>query len=126
MIQAHVPDTIYPPAGHYAHAVSVSADARLLFISGTLGLAKDGQAPDTFEAQCELMWSNILAILADAGMTKDNLVKVTCFLGDVSNRMANMSVRERVLGDHKVAVTVIGATIVDSAWMLEMEAVAAG
>ena len=122
----HVPAAVYAPAGHYVHGVSIPGDTRLLFISGTMGLNPDGGVPETFEAQCEQVWRNILAILADAGMGKENLVKITCFLGDVANRAANMAVRDRVLGDHRIAVTVVGATLLDSDWMLEMEAIAAG
>jgi len=122
----HVPAAVYPPAGSYVHGVSVPASSRLLFISGTMGLTPEGGIPETFEEQCALVWQHVLAILADAGMAKDNLVKITCFLGDAANRQANMEIRDRVLGEHKIAVTVVQATLLDSRWMLEMEAVAAG
>lgn len=126
MATHHVPASVYPPAGNYVHGVSVPAPSKLLFISGTMGLTQDGGIPDTFDEQCELVWQHVLAILADAGMTRENLVKITCFLGDASNRWRNMEIRDRVLGDHRIAVTVVEATLLDSRWMLEMEAVAAG
>lgn len=125
MITHHNPTTIYPAAGPYAHGVELSGFSRLLFISGTMGLTPDGAAADSFEAQCEQAWANIGAVLASAGMSWLNLVKVNCFLGDRGDRNVNAAVRDRVLGDHKVAVTVVAVSLLDPAWKLEIEAVAA-
>jgi 2-iminobutanoate/2-iminopropanoate deaminase len=125
MIIRHDPPTVYPPAGPYAHGVELRDASRLLFVSGTMGLAPDGAAADDFEAQCEQAWANIGAVLASAGMDWGNLVKVNCFLGDAGDRDVNAAVRARVLGDHRVAVTVVAVTLLDTAWRLEIEAVAA-
>lgn len=125
MLARHNPPSIYPPAGPYAHGVEVAGASRLLFISGTMGLAPDGAAADSFEAQCEQAWANIGAVLSSAGMTWRNLVKVNVFLGDRGDRDANAAVRARILGDHQVAVTVVAVTLLDPAWKLEIEAVAA-
>lgn len=121
MIACHNPSAIYPPAGPYAHGVEVAGCDRLLYISGTMGLAPDGSAADDFEIQCEQAWANVGAVLESAGMTWRNFVKVTCFLGD---RDVNAAVRNRILGDHKVAVTVVAVTLLDPVWKLEIEAVA--
>ena len=64
-------------------------------------------------------------MLASAGMAWSNLVKVTCFLGNAADRDVNAKVRSRVLGDHRVTVTVVAVTLLDPAWKLEIEAVAA-
>lgn len=125
MITRHDPRDIYPPTGPYAHGIEVVGCSRLLFISGTMGLAPDGAAADGFEAQCEQAWANITAVLESAGMTLDNLVKVTCFLSDWADRDVNAAVRARVLGRRRPAVTVIEATLLDPNWKLEIEAVAA-
>lgn len=124
MITYHNPATVYPPAGPYAHGVEVAGFSRMLCISGTMGLAPDGSASDDFEAQCEQAWANIGAVLDGAGMTWRNLVKVNCFLGDRGDRDVNAAVRNRVLGDHKVAVTVVAVTLLDPVWKLEIEAMA--
>ncbi|MCK6450629.1 MAG: hypothetical protein L6R19_07190 [Alphaproteobacteria bacterium] len=42
----------------------------------------DGSVPEGFEAQCRLEWQNIVAQLAAAGMTLDNLVIHRTFLAD--------------------------------------------
>ena len=125
MISHHNPATIYPPAGPYAHGVELRGASRLLYISVTMGLTPDGSAPDSFEAQCEQAWANIGAVLESAGMTVRNLVKVNCFLGSAGDRDVNAAVRNRVLDDHKVAVTVVAVTLLEPAWKLEIEAIAA-
>lgn len=123
-MKTHVPRSIYPPAGPYVHGVQVPAPARLLFISGTMGLDPDGAAAGDFRSQCERAWANLAAVLEDAGMTVRNLAKVTCFLADAGDRDVNAEVRARVLGDHRIAVTVVAATLLDPAWRIEIEAVA--
>lgn len=125
MITLHNPPAVYPPAGPYAHGVEATGFSRLLFVSGTMGLTPDGEAPGDFEAQCVQAWAHIGRMLESAGMTWRNLVKVNCFLGDPADRDVNAAVRARVLGDHRVAVTVVAVTLLDSAWKLEIEAVAA-
>lgn len=126
VITPHDPPTVYPPAGPYAHGIETRGFSRLLWISGTMGLAPDGSVSDDFEEQCEQAWANVGEVLTAAGMTWRNLVKVTCFLGDRGDRDVNAAVRDRVLGDHRVAVTVVAATLLDPAWKLEIEALAAG
>ena len=121
----HDPAGIYPPAGPYAHAVSVAQPQRLLFISGTMGLDPQGVAGKTVEEQLELVWSNLGQILQDAGMTTSNIVKLTCFLSDRSHRGPNMDARRRALGEHKVATTVVVVELLETQWLVEIDAVAA-
>lgn len=112
------------PAGGYAQAIEVTNNARTLYISGQIPVAKDGTIPDDFDGQCWLVWRNIEAQLHAAGMGLDNLVKVTVFLSDRAYALDNRRIRGEVLGDRKVAMTVVIAGIFDAAWLLEIEAVA--
>lgn len=112
--------------GAYAQAIEVTGASRLLFISGQVPAAKDGAVPAAFREQCLLAWANVEAQLRAAGMTLDNLVKVTVFLADRSYALENRAVRAEVLGARSPALTVIIAGIFDEAWLLEIEAVAAG
>ena len=113
------------PAGGYAQAVEVTGAGRLLFISGQIPAARDGTVPPGFRAQAELAWSNVDAQLRAAGMTLDDLVKVTIFLSDRTHAMDNRAVRQSILGDRRPAMTVIVCDIFDEAWLLEIEAIAA-
>lgn len=123
-IKARHPTGIFSPVGSYAHAVEAVSAARLLFISGTLGLREDAGIPETAEEQFDLIWVNIRTILADADMGVRNLVKATCFLGDASYRAANSAAREKALGDHRIAMSTVVVGLLDTRWKAEIEAVA--
>lgn len=81
--------------------------------------------PETFEAQCRLIWANIESQLAAVDMTLADVVKVTVFLSDRKYALENRTIRQSVLGTLAPAMTVIIAGIFDSKWLLEIEATAA-
>lgn len=113
------------PLGGYAQAVALTDYQRLLFISGQIPVTVDGQIPEGFTAQAQQAWANVLAQLASADMTLENLVKVTVYLAARDYALENRQVRQAVLGDHRVAMTVVIAGIFDAQWLLEIEAIAA-
>jgi 2-iminobutanoate/2-iminopropanoate deaminase len=123
-LKSHDPSAIFAPVGPYTHGLEVVGAQRLLFITGTMGLDKNGKAPDGIEAQCALAWRNIGAILESAGMDPSNLVKVTCYLADRRYREPNMKARAAALGTHRVATTVVVAELLEDGWLVEIEAVA--
>jgi enamine deaminase RidA (YjgF/YER057c/UK114 family) len=112
-------------SGGYSQALEVEGAQRLLFISGQIPEAVDGNVPDDFAAQAKLVWANVLAQLDAANMAVDNLVKVTTFLSSRQHALANSEARRQALGAHAPALTVIIAGIYDERWLLEVEAVAA-
>ena len=59
-------------------------------------------------------------------MTIDNIVMHRTYLADRNYTTINRTVRNEVLGGRKTALTVVIAGIFDEAWLLEIEAVAAG
>lgn len=121
----HNPDGVYPPYRNYSHAVEVS-DARMLFISGLNGYASDGKTmAATFEAQCEQIWQHLGTILRDADMHYRDIVSLRVYLASPDDRAANTQLRVKYLGDHQPSLTVICSQLLDPAWKLEMEAVAA-
>jgi 2-iminobutanoate/2-iminopropanoate deaminase len=113
------------PGGAYALSYEVTRPERTLYLSGQIPTRADESVPDTFEAQCRQVWANIDQVLADAGMTRRDLVKVTTYLSDRKYRDDNSRIRRELLGDHRPALTVIIAEIYDPAWLLEIEAIAA-
>ena len=118
------PDAPAPPS-RYSQAVEITGAERLRFVSGQIPVAPDGSVPTDFTGQARLAWHNIGAQLHAAGMSLDNLVKVTIFLSDRRYAMENRAVRQEVLGDRAPALTAIVCDIFDEAWLLEIEAVAA-
>lgn len=114
-----------PVEPNYAQALSVGDARQILFISGQIPVGSDGVVPSGFVGQAQQVWANIDAQLAAAGMSRDNLVKVTTFLSDRRYADDNRRVRDAFLGHRRVALTVVLAGIFDESWLLEIEAVAA-
>jgi enamine deaminase RidA (YjgF/YER057c/UK114 family) len=125
MLKAHNPATMFAPVGPYCHGLEVVQPTRFLFSSGTMGLDVKGAAPDGIEAQLETAWTNLKAIMAEAGMGVGNIVKVTTFLADRSMRGPATAYRQAVLGAHKPAVTTMVAGLLQDDWLVEIEIVAA-
>lgn len=121
----YAPATVSPPSGGYSHAVEVAAGARMLFVSGQIPEQPDGVVPAGFEAQCEVAWRNVLAVLAAADMEAADLVKVTTFLTHADQVEANSRIRRRMIGDARPALTVVIVQTLQPTWLLEIEAVAA-
>lgn len=115
----------HPAELSYCQAHEVRGATRWLFVSGQVPADGQGRVPPDFRRQCRLAWANVQAQLAAAGMSLDDLVKVTVFLADRRHRQDNYEVRHEVLGGRKPALTVVITGIYDEAWLLEIEAVAA-
>ena len=127
MLTPHNPPELFPPYRGYVHAMEVAGGSRLLFISGLNGFARDGTTmPASFEAQAELIWSHMRAILASAGLDVSNLVSLRTYLAAPEYDEPNARMREQQLGSHRVSSTVVCCQLLDPAWKLEIEAVAAG
>lgn len=68
--------------GPYSQAIEAG---NLLFISGQIPVnPADGSVPEGIKAQTAQSIANIKAILAEAGLSMDNVVKTTVFLADMS------------------------------------------
>lgn len=118
----------YAPAdGTYAQAAEVHAPQRVLFVSGQVPADAEGAVPEDFRDQCCLAWRNVGAQLKAAGLGYEHLVKVTVYLARREDRDAAREVRQELLGclPHPPALTVVVVGIYDSAWLLEVEAIAA-
>lgn len=111
--------------GGYAQALRVDGATSLVFVSGQIPVGRDGAVPASFAEQARLVWAHVAAQIEAAGLTMDDLVKVTIFLADRRYADENRRAREAALGGRAVALTVIIADIFDPAWLLEIEAVAA-
>jgi 2-iminobutanoate/2-iminopropanoate deaminase len=121
----HNPQDIASTRGGYSHAVEVVQNCRYLFISGQVPVRPDGTVPDTFPAQCHVVWDNLFRILATAGYEPNQIVKITTFLSSRSYGDDNGAIRRERLGDLSPALTVVITGIYDSSWLLEIEAIAA-
>jgi 2-iminobutanoate/2-iminopropanoate deaminase len=111
--------------GNYAQAVEVVGAMRQVYVSGQIPVDSAGTVPADFAGQARLVWANVVAQLAAAGLGLDHLVKVTIYLSDRRYADENRAIRKEVLAGREVALTCIITGIFDQAWLLEIEAIAA-
>ena len=68
--------------GPYSQAIDTGS---MVFISGQIPVnPATGEIPEGIKAQAAQSLANVKAILAEAGLTVDNVVKTTVFLADMS------------------------------------------
>jgi 2-iminobutanoate/2-iminopropanoate deaminase len=92
------PTTVWAPGEHlFAQCVAVTDARQTLYLAGQTSIDAEGTIIGTgdVEAQIRLSFANIAAILAEAGGTLDNVVKLTVYLLD----MAALPIYTRVLGE---------------------------
>ncbi|MBY5538255.1 RidA family protein [Rhizobium leguminosarum] len=124
-IEAITPESVHPPVAAYSHGVVTHGVGRTLYISGQLGIAKDGRTPANFTEQAEICWQNIVAILNAAGMTAENLVKTTSYLTQIEKTAELGAIRASFIGDARPASTVIGVqALARPEFHIEIEAIA--
>ena len=112
-------------AGGYSQAIEVTGAQRILYVSGQVPETFDGKVPKDFVEQARVVWNNVIAQLASANMTVENLIKVTTFLSAREFAVPNGEIRREFLGGHCPSLTVIITGIFDEKWLLEIEAIAA-
>src|SRR4029077_15751190 len=93
----NAPDA-YAPVAAYTQAIEVSGATRTLYISGQIGQRMDGAIPEDIVEQSRLAWQNLEAQVKAAGMTLDNLVKVTTILPNGGDVVAAREARSKALG----------------------------
>ncbi|MFM8380808.1 MAG: Rid family hydrolase, partial [Actinomycetota bacterium] len=74
------PPDLAPPAAAYAHAVLSENACRLLHTSGVVPIAPDGSVPASLEDQAVQVWTNLQAIVTEAGMAMTDVVSVTTYV----------------------------------------------
>ena len=93
-MQALAPPTIRPPFARYAHGVAIPAGARWVVTSGQLGIGLDDTVPDGAAEQARLCFANCAAILAEAGMTAADVVRINAFVTDRAHMSGYMAARD--------------------------------
>ena len=97
--------SLRPPLGHYAQAVRFGD---LVFVTGCTGVTADGQivADDVVE-QTRQVFRNVQVILAAAGASFSDVLKVTTYLTDVGDAPLINPVRQEVFGQTRPASTLV-------------------
>lgn len=120
------PAGVLPPLGLYSHVAVVPAGTELVVLSGQLGVRPDGSTPDNIAEQADQVFANIVALLRSQGLKPSSIVKLTTYMVAGHDGDAVRAARIKHLGPHRPASTaVFVAQLVDPAWFVEVEAIAA-
>lgn len=75
------PDTLSDSSNSgYSQVVVVAPNAHTVYVAGQVGITKDG--PNTFEAQVDRSFENLVTALKAAGSTLEDVVKITVLIKD--------------------------------------------
>ena len=112
------------------YANGVVARGRMIFVAGQVGWDATGTfRSDDFADQAEQALENIGTVLREAGAGPEHLVRLTWFVTDTAEYLANQgrlgAAYRRVIGAHFPAMSVIGIrSLYETGAKLEIEATA--
>jgi len=123
---------ILQPSGWPApkgYANGMAADGRLVVTAGVIGWDQQGNLPDDFVAQVRQTLRNISAILVEGGARPEHLVRLTWYVVDMEEYLANLKtlgqVYRDVFGTHYPAMALVQVVrLVEKAARVEIEATA--
>lgn len=123
---AVAPPGIAPPAANYVHAVLTTGAGRWLHTSGVVPIGPDGSIPAGVGQQAQLVWRNIAAMLAEAGLRPSHVVSVTTYVVAGEDLGPVMAARDEFLGEHRAASTLVTVpALARPEWLMEVAVVAA-
>jgi len=126
MLRAITPSSLRPPFARYSHAIEVKAGARMVFCSGQLGIGADEAIPPGAEAQAALIFKSIAAILAEAGMSLADIVRINAYVTGREHMAGYMKARDAAVSDPPPASTLMIVTgFTREEFVVEIEVVAA-
>lgn len=120
-------DAVAVPRGIMSQGVAVPA-GRMIFASGQVARDVDGQlvGAGDIRAQTRKTLQNLQAVLAEAGATMDDVVKVTVFVTNLSEHFAAIhEIRAEFFAAPYPASTLVEISrLVDPEMLIEIEAIA--
>ena len=119
------PKSIAAPNGTYSHGALLPRGAQILYVAGQVAIKPEGSIPDTLEEQAEVVWKNLLAVLAEVGMSVSDLVKINSYITRAADFSKFAAIRARYLGSHRPASTlVVVSALANPKFLVEVEGVA--
>ena len=101
------PSSIHPPFAPYSPGIEVSSRSRFVFVSGQLGIDKDGVVPPDAAGQARVVFDNIRAILGEAGMGLKDIVKLNAYVTGRQHMRGYMDVRNALFAEPYPASTLM-------------------
>jgi enamine deaminase RidA (YjgF/YER057c/UK114 family) len=111
------------------YANGIAADGRLVVTGGVIGWDSAGHLQTGFVAQVRQTLSNISAILAEGGAGPEHLIRLTWYVVDMEEYLANLKALGQayrdVFGAHYPAMALVQVVrLVEIAARIEIEATA--
>ncbi len=111
------------------YANGMAAEGRIVVTGGVVGWDLNGVFPDDFLGQVRQTFANIVAILREGGAGPEHLVRLTWYVVDVEEYLADLRglgrVYREVIGAHYPAMAVVQVVrLVEKAARVEIEATA--
>jgi enamine deaminase RidA (YjgF/YER057c/UK114 family) len=125
--QEIAPDSLAPPAANYAHAIVSERAGTWLHTSGVVPIRPDRSVPESIEAQAQVVWENLMAILRDAMMGPSDIVSITTYVvvDHLPSLPQVMQTRDKALAGRRVASTLVTVpALANPAWKLEIALIA--
>lgn len=108
--------------GPYSQAVKVNG---MVYTSGQIALRPDGSmVEEDVVLQTEQVFSNLRAVLAEAGSSLDRVVKVMAFVADIEDFVTVNGIYAKAFGDHKPARSLVAAKTLPKNALVEIEVIA--
>ena len=98
-LTALTPALIRPPFAAYAHGTYVPPGAEWVFTSGQLGITPEDAIPEDPEAQARICFDSCAAILAEAGFSVTDTVRINAFVTDRAYMQGYMAARDAWCSD---------------------------
>lgn len=111
------------------YANGMAADGRLVVTGGVIGWDTSGHLPSDFVDQVRQTLSNIATILAEGGAKPEHLVRLTWYVVDIEEYLANLKALGRIyreiFGAHYPAMALVQVVrLVEKVARVEIEATA--
>ena len=126
-MKALSPAGIAKPFAAYSHGIATVA-TRLVVTSGQLAVDPEGHVPEGAEAQADLCFANIDAILAEGGLTRSDILRLNAYVTDRAHMAGYMAARDRFTAGLAVlpaSTLVIVSGFTRPEFVVEIEAIAA-
>ena len=111
------------------YANGMVADGRIVVTGGVIGWDREERLAEGFVAQVRQTLSNISAILAEADARPEHLVRLTWYVVDIEEYLANLrdlgQIYREIFGTHYPAMALVQVVrLVEKAARVEIEATA--
>jgi len=108
--------------GPYSQGVKVNG---MFYSSGQIALTPEGEMlGDDVVLQTKQVFSNLRAVLEEAGSSLDKVVKVMAFVADINDFATVNEIYAEAFGDHKPARSLVAAKTLPKNALVEIEVIA--